>query len=564
MRLHNIRIRDFKSLYGDNYFDFDTLDGLVKLSGAIGSGKTSLGEAIIWGLFGTIKKINNTHLIAWNTKACEIEINLESKGHNINILRNIKENLQIHVDGKLLIASNKRDTQQILEEEYFDVPKLTVIKMCVISFNEFNSIAAMNPGETKQFLDNVFGFKTFTEYNEQSVVEKKEEVRQQTELNAIYTETENQMQYLINKKSEQQKELSNSIDIDKLTEDRAIYVDKGKALKDKFNELTAEYKQKDSDMYNKMLELSTLGKVAKNNYNTFKSGKCPTCGHEVDNDKIEEYKSTMLKYAASYKEIDASRIQLKNEYQPKIDELNKEISELRTLISDIDTKIKIHENNKRLINENYDALINEYKEKLVSIKSKIDKSDIEIGEWNEIGDLFAKTLRYNLLDTLIPNINSSIQYYMNKLDQNYSVEFDKEFKPHIYIDGYQKEISYNSLSTGQRKTLDMAVIFGVLQNIIANVNFNVFFLDELFSNLDSDSRNTMLDLLNSTLAKDRSIFVINHAEMNDDYFKHKIRVKLSNKKIKDKKDEIAVRASIYDKVFFFYLNFSTYIYYIYI
>ena len=549
MRLHNIRIRDFKSLYGDNYFDFDTLDGLVKLSGAIGSGKTSLGEAIIWGLFGTIKKINNTHLIAWNTKACEIEINLESKGHNINILRNIKENLQIHVDGKLLIASNKRDTQQILEEEYFDVPKLTVIKMCVISFNEFNSIAAMNPGETKQFLDNVFGFKTFTEYNEQSVVEKKEEVRQQTELNAIYTETENQMQYLINKKSEQQKELSNSIDIDKLTEDRAIYVDKGKALKDKFNELTAEYKQKDSDMYNKRFKLSTLGKVAKNNYNTFKSGKCPTCGHEVDNDKIEEYKSTMLKYAASYKEIDAARIQLKNEYQPKIDELNKEISELRTLISDIDTKIKIHENNKRLINENYDALINEYKEKLVSIKSKIDKSDIEIGEWNEIGDLFAKTLRYNLLDTLIPNINSSIQYYMNKLDQNYSVEFDKEFKPHIYIDGYQKEISYNSLSTGQRKTLDMAVIFGVLQNIIANVNFNVFFLDELFSNLDSDSRNTMLDLLNSTLAKDRSIFVINHAEMNDDYFKHKIRVKLSNKKIKVKKDEIVVRASIYDKVF---------------
>ena len=41
MRLHNIRIRDFKSLYGDNYFDFDTLDGLVKLSGAIGSGKSN-------------------------------------------------------------------------------------------------------------------------------------------------------------------------------------------------------------------------------------------------------------------------------------------------------------------------------------------------------------------------------------------------------------------------------------------------------------------------------------------------------------------------------------------
>lgn len=549
MRLHNIRIRDFKSLYGDNYFDFDTLDGLVKLSGAIGSGKTSLGEAIIWGLFGTIKKINNTHLIAWNTKACEIEINLESKGHNINILRNIKENLQIHVDGKLLIASNKRDTQQILEEEYFDVPKLTVIKMCVISFNEFNSIAAMNPGETKQFLDNVFGFKTFTEYNEQSVVEKKEEVRQQAELNAIYTETENQIEYLNNKKLEQQKELHTSIDVDKLNKEKTEYINKGKELKEEFNNLSAEYNDKDIKLQNKLSELAMLGKLAKNDYYTFKTGKCPTCGHDVDINTIESYKAKMLEYADAYNEHKDKKEKLKNKYLPKIDSLHNELTNLRKAVQDIDTQIKIHENNIKLINENYDNLIETYQLKLKQLKSDIDKADIEIGEWNEIGDLFAKTLRYNLLDTLIPNINSSIQYYMNKLDQNYSVEFDKEFKPHIYIDGYQKEISYNSLSTGQRKTLDMAVIFGVLQNIIANVNFNVFFLDELFSNLDSDSRNTMLDLLNSTLAKDRSIFVINHAEMNDDYFKHKIRVKLSNKKIKVKKDEIVVRASIYDKVF---------------
>ena len=84
-------------------------------------------------------------------------------------------------------------------------------------------------------------------------------------------------------------------------------------------------------------------------------------------------------------------------------------------------------------------------------------------------------------------------------------------------------------------------------------------MDELFTNLDPDSRNTMLSVLNETLSRDKTIFVINHAEMNDDYFSHKIRVSLKTKRIKlsDKKrkklkneqDDIIARISCYEHVF---------------
>ena len=38
------------------------------------------------------------------------------------------------------------------------------------------------------------------------------------------------------------------------------------------------------------------------------------------------------------------------------------------------------------------------------------------------------------------------------------------------------------------------------------------------SNMDSESRNNMLSILKETLSENRTIFVINHAEMQDDYF----------------------------------------------
>lgn len=550
MIIHNITIRNFKSLYGEHYFDFDKCNGLIKLSGRIGSGKTSLGSAILYGLYGAIKGENNTQLIAWNTKACEVELNLTSNNKEIHIKRNIHEPLIIEVDGKLLSASSKRNTQSILEEELLDVPKLAVIKMCIISFNQFNSLAAMTPGETKQFLDEIFGFKLFSDYNDEISLEKKTYLNENVKLRAILQENEQQISHLQIKKTNQQNELSNSIDITSLTNNRCEYINQGIELKDKLISLQNEMNTKVSELQTKMTEMATLGKQQKNNYNTFKSGKCPTCGQSIDESHINDYKEKMMFYAEEYKKYEEQKKAVIDEYTPQINDVNKEIANLKTKIGDIDKQITIYKNNLKLINENYDDLIKEVEDKVIKVKEQIDNCDREIGEWNEMTELFGKTLRYNLLETLIPHINKSIQYFINKLDQSYKIKYDQEFKPHIFVEGFEKEINYNNLSTGQRKTLDLAVIFGVLQNIIANVDFNILFLDELFSNMDIEARNTMLTLLKENLFDNKSIFVINHAEMQDDFFNHKIKVALENKKIIKKKDEeVIVKSSKYTQIF---------------
>lgn len=565
MIIRDISISNFKSIYGTFKIDFSQLDGLIKLSGPIGSGKTTIAEAILYGLFGTVKGQNNRELIAWNMKDCCVEMNICSKGKEVHIKRSCGEPLIVEINGKTLAASNKRNTQAILEEEIYDVPKLAIMKMCVISFTAFNSLASMNPGETKQFSDEIFGFKLFSDYNEEIVIERKNQQNELTKWNAVYAETESQIQRLKQKKIEQQAQVQTSIDTNWISTERKRLVDEGIKTNEEKLKVQQERETKKQEVFkradeikDKMTEAATLGKQEKNNYNTFKSGVCPTCGQPIDASHIEKHHSAMLEYAEKYKTYEAERNEIlkevdviQEEYAPKIKQYEDKIASLKSQIQKLDSDVKVYENNMKVINQNYDELIKEQEDKLADLKEKIDNGDIEIGEWNDMSELFTKTLRYNLLETLIPHINNSIQFFINKLDQSYKVEYDQEFKAHIYVDSYEKEISYNNLSTGQRKTLDLAIIFGILQNIIASVDFNVFVLDELFSNMDSDTRNVMLSLLKETLAKDnKTVFVINHAEMNDDYFTHKIRVSLENKKAKNQKHkEFVVKASKYEQIF---------------
>lgn len=567
MIIHSIKITNFKSIYGTQTFNFDNLKGLIKLSGPIGAGKTTIAEAILWGLYGTVKGQNNGQLVAWNTKSCEIEINLTSKNKDIHIIRNIHEPLIVEINGKTLSASNKRNTQEILEEEIYDVPKLAITKMCVISFNAFNSLAAMNPAETKIFLDEIFGFKLFSDYNNEVIIERKSQQNEKIKLQSIYDENISQIENLKKKQNSQTTQLKESLNIDEIEEKREYLVNQGISLKNKKTDIKNErdntnknYESKIQVYVAKMTEAATLGKQAKNHYNTFKSGICPTCGQKIDQSHIDEYKSKMEGYAKIYRENEAEKKKLEEEkqntynlYLTKMNNCDVEMDSLRKQISAIDAELKSYNDSVQLIQDNYDELIREYENKAKRIKEELDKCDIEIGEWNEMNELFTKTLRYNLLETLIPHINKSIQFFINKLDQSYKIQYDQEFKPHIFVDGWDKEIAYNNLSTGQRKTLDLAIIFGILKNVIASVDFNVFVLDELFSNMDSDTRNVMLNLLKETMSEDKAIFVINHAEMADDYFKHKIRVYIEPKKIisasKKKNEDILVKASKYEMKF---------------
>ena len=569
MEIKKIRLTNFKSIYGTQEIDFEDLKGMVKLSGPIGAGKTTIAEGILFCLYGALKDHKNPNLIAWNTRDYKCEMWLKSGKHDIYISRQCYDEMEAIVDGKPLQAPGKKDTQAMLEE-YYDVPKIAIEKMCVISFNQFGSLASMNPFQTKCFLDDVFGFKTFTEYNNEVVEERRDVVKRGTELTALINEASNQIESLGRKKKVQQEKLANTIDITGLDKKKKDLIDEGKSAREEWAAEVKVHADEEKPLQDeiarekeKRTECATLGKQVKKTYSTLENGVCPTCGNPISREKLDGYKKQMQDYADKWREHDAKIAELTQKVsaiQQTIVAINAKweakVSDLRTQVRDIDSKVATYNSNLKLMKDNFDTLIQEAKEKKKAYEEESLSNDVEQGEWNDLSDLLSKTLRYKLLDNMIPHINSCISKFLNKLEQNYEVKFDQEFKCHIFVDNTDKEISYKDLSTGQKKTLDICIIFGIIQNVMTSINMNILFCDELMSNMDGDIRDVMLEVMKTTIGQDKTIFVVNHAEMKDDSFDHKVRVSLVNKKIEKENikkslcgGNVIVHASKYEKIF---------------
>ena len=117
MQIQKIRIERFKSFYEPYELDFEQVKGLWKIAGSVGSGKTTIGEAILFGLFGSITGKNNGDLVSWGQKSGVVELWCKSNSRNIYIKRDVyaagHSTIYVEIDGeertaiKLIVETRK-------------------------------------------------------------------------------------------------------------------------------------------------------------------------------------------------------------------------------------------------------------------------------------------------------------------------------------------------------------------------------------------------------------------------------------------------------------------------
>lgn len=539
MQIQKIRIENFKSIYDPLEIDFSEVKGFWKISGSVGAGKTSIGEAIIYGLFGTVGGKNQSDLISWGRKHGVIEVWCTSKARNIYIKRELnsygQSPIYVEVDGEELIFTNKRNAQTQLEQEYYDTSKVTLELLCIISFNNFKSLATLNTADTKKFLDQVLGFYTLTEYSDACKQLRSDNLSKINQISSTIGKLESQVRKL-EEISSMEVITGNIVEVKQ--EIDSLLVLKEQLEKDIKLEILAK-KEEQQEFNKKKISLVTLGRHKKEEIDFIEKGVCPTCGAAIDQSQLEikkkEREVLLEQYNAVSKEVDRVVGELRqlddkmsnatSEYKTKIDESKI----LLTRLEEQAKRIKINTSEIEILKQNIEG-----NEKLLTEYQSEDAS------WEQLYNILSVQIRSKILQSFIPALNKNILKYVQRLHLPYIVEFDSNFKCSISLCGMDKDIPVSSLSTGQLKTVDMVIILGVLGTVIGSNGINILFLDELFSNLDAGLRNEMCCVLRESLKPDSTIFIISHTDLEDKYFDGNIYMKLE---VKDQYEKHS-RASI--------------------
>jgi DNA repair exonuclease SbcCD ATPase subunit len=128
------------------------------------------------------------------------------------------------------------------------------------------------------------------------------------------------------------------------------------------------------------------------------------------------------------------------------------------------------------------------------------------------------------MNNYIPTLNDEIKHALINLSFPYSLEFDNNFSTHLEYLG--DEIPVTSLSTGESKKADLAVLISMIK-IIKNKypQINLICLDETISSIDPESCIDIIKLLRE-ISMDLfiNILIVSHVQLPVEYFDKRIDV----------------------------------------
>ena len=529
MKLKKISWKNFKS-YSNAMTElvFDNDPSLNLIVGTNGTGKSSIADCIIYALYGKIDGTNNSDIPNRINKNFYVKIELDCNGHEIIVERGLAPSLfTVTIDGVVVDTAGKNNVQTMLEENYYKIPYSVFKNTLILSINDFKSLVDLNPADKRNIIDKIFGF---TEYN---LMLKfiKEDIKI---LDSTMSSNEGSLKTATNsiERYEQQLEelKSNEVsqeEIDELT----AKINEAKKLKatneENIKKLDDVRKKLDKQSVEKNMDIRDLKRKIEDNKKKIKlidSKKCPTCGSSLDTDEFHKERERLVleneSCESSIKELTFIINDLSNKTRAVdskrnvfVDAINK--SGLTDLVSDLKYKVSLRKNNSQpLLNlkESLDKQINQLNEEKEALEKRKMVYDCVMQILGDGG------IKEYIANKYIPTINQIISEMMEFMGINYNVVFDKTFKATITSNGYN--VTYNSLSTGEKKRVDFATVVSFIKLLKLQLgDMNLLFLDEMLASIDINGVSDMMTILKDlSVELNMNIYLIHHAQVENVVF----------------------------------------------
>lgn len=511
---------------------------LWQLYGRVGHGKSTILSLPILAFYGKTKDIKVGDIANRINKSGWIKIEVENKNDVYVIERTFSPSgLSITKNGENI--DRARDMQSIIDNEIVGLPYNIFTNILSLSLNNFKSFINMNPNDKRQIIDKIFSLEIINKIYE---FIKKDLKELGTSVNALdmqifsFEQTIKQSQIEIEKLKNSAKETSDE-DIKKY-QDAILSIDdmiiKNKSSYNDHMVLIKDNEAKLSNINNIINGLKNDIKNINDKLKMFNNSKCPICGNDFDTDEFNEIK-LQLNNDLAEKEKQYSL------YLDGFNKLNEYIKSLRNnvnVLSNNNTQLQINRNNAlnqiKLLQSNisndkqYDAINN------IIINAEKSKAAIELDKkqyTNKINNLQileciynAEGIKKHIMDNYIPTLNSEIKQSLINLSFPYSLEFDSNFNAHLEYLG--SEIPVSSLSTGETKKVDLAVLISMIKVIKRKYpQINLICLDETVSSIDQESCLDIIKLLKDVSNElSLNMLIVSHVQLPVEYFSKRIEV----------------------------------------
>ena len=530
MRLKKVSWKNFKS-YSNimTELDFSDIHSLNLIIGVNGTGKSSIAECITYLMYGKIENFTTSEIPNRTNKNFYGKIELDCDGHSVIIERGLAPTIfTVTIDGNVVDTAGKTNVQDMLEEVYYRIPYSVFKNIIVLSINDFKSLVNLNLSDKRNIIDRIFGFTIFNE-----VLKKvKEDVKgidsEISENSGSLRANNNSIERIISQVNELKNNMVSQDEIKKLalniqeTEEKEKKNEESiQKLEETREKIKREALEKSVDIKDAKKRIEEIDKKIK----LIDSGRCPMCGSSLETDEFREEKENLLEERKSCEETIKLITDIVNESVRKIEILNKNIttfkgnsqrSNIIELKSDLKSKISANETKVDPLIETKKQIENDIakltEEQNILSEKKLNYSILlkMLGEDGGIKQMIAKSY--------IKDLNNIIAQTIDFMNMPYSVVFDSNFNTTIMQNG--SKVNYKTLSTGEKKRVDFATIISFVKLLkLQYGELNLLFIDELFSNIDIDGVDDMLQLLKDLCQElSLNIFLIHHARLENIMF----------------------------------------------
>lgn len=522
MKIKSIYIKNFFSIQ-EIKLDLETT-GIISIEGknkdtggGNGAGKSSIYEAIVWGLFGrTIRKSVQDSLV--NNKAkkeCEVSLVLAD---GTEIKRVVKPPyLHIKIGDKTHIKESYQDTQKFIEDQLGINYKSFLVANVFGQQNELDFISATL--EDKRIM-----LKTFLGLEEFFSLRDKFKTKKTDVSNKIKS-----IEYTLE---------SNNTIITKAEKSIADSQKSIAAIKQKYN-LTTNYdlvsilkvESEVKELSSKLTKTKSAREDAEKESTLLakklnsKARTCDSCNSTLNpltKKEREELKELIECIRVTNLILDKDIKDLTD----KIESLNKSIpissAEYHKIegIQTLEDSVKL---NRKLVTEHTELVRQEMQKKESQVKY------LEILKFWE--NVFSENgiVKY-VVHNVLQHFNDRCMYYLSILTNGKAViKFDDSFQESIIINGVPTY--YHSLSGGERKKINFAVLLALqsLLDFTSKAKFDAILLDEVVESIDDESISNFYSLL-TELAKSKAVYIISHNNTLKDLLVNHPKIKLVKSK----------------------------------